>query len=307
MLSRSPSRYRRTTGDGRAPCGGTSPRIASQTRPMASYTVNERAVLMLAADQRPPVRPRQRLGRGPTKGRGGERVPRVPSLGRIRRMVPRPDRGATDETKARYAFVFGDFRRVHRTGLIACVYRAPSGATRRSSSPRTTSCSASTRRAPRGRDPTPPTPRRPVTDTYHGTVVTDDYRWLEDWSSPEVQAWSETQNLRARATLDGLPGVAVLRDRLTGDPRGGDDDASSARGACRTPLCAAPPAPQAAAVPGRPARSGRTRRREGPARSEYPRRDRHDRDRLVRPVARRPAGGRVALERRQRIRRRPRL
>jgi hypothetical protein len=32
--------------------------------------------------------------------------------------------GATDGTKARYAFVFGDFRRVHRTGLIACVYRA---------------------------------------------------------------------------------------------------------------------------------------------------------------------------------------
>jgi hypothetical protein len=32
--------------------------------------------------------------------------------------------GATDETKARYAFVVGDFRRVHRTGLIACVYRA---------------------------------------------------------------------------------------------------------------------------------------------------------------------------------------
>ena len=32
--------------------------------------------------------------------------------------------GANDETKARHAFVFGDFRRVHRTGLIACVYRA---------------------------------------------------------------------------------------------------------------------------------------------------------------------------------------
>jgi hypothetical protein len=32
--------------------------------------------------------------------------------------------GATDETKSRYAFVYGDFRRVHRTGLIACVYRA---------------------------------------------------------------------------------------------------------------------------------------------------------------------------------------
>ena len=32
--------------------------------------------------------------------------------------------GAPEETKARYAFVYGDFRRVHRTGLIACVYRA---------------------------------------------------------------------------------------------------------------------------------------------------------------------------------------
>jgi hypothetical protein len=32
--------------------------------------------------------------------------------------------GANDETKARYAFVYGDLRRVHRSGLIACVYRA---------------------------------------------------------------------------------------------------------------------------------------------------------------------------------------
>jgi hypothetical protein len=33
-------------------------------------------------------------------------------------------RGASDQTKARYGFVFGDFRRVHRSGLVACVYRA---------------------------------------------------------------------------------------------------------------------------------------------------------------------------------------
>lgn len=32
--------------------------------------------------------------------------------------------GASDDTKARYAFVYGDLRRVHRSGLIACVYRA---------------------------------------------------------------------------------------------------------------------------------------------------------------------------------------
>jgi hypothetical protein len=32
--------------------------------------------------------------------------------------------GATDQTKARNAFVYGDFRRLHRSGLIACQYRA---------------------------------------------------------------------------------------------------------------------------------------------------------------------------------------
>ena len=32
--------------------------------------------------------------------------------------------GASDGTKARYAFVFGDFRRIHRSGIIACHYRA---------------------------------------------------------------------------------------------------------------------------------------------------------------------------------------
>ena len=32
--------------------------------------------------------------------------------------------GASEETKARYGFVYGVFRRVHRTALIACVYRA---------------------------------------------------------------------------------------------------------------------------------------------------------------------------------------
>jgi hypothetical protein len=32
--------------------------------------------------------------------------------------------GAAEETKARYGFVYGDFRRIHRSGLIACLYRA---------------------------------------------------------------------------------------------------------------------------------------------------------------------------------------
>jgi hypothetical protein len=32
--------------------------------------------------------------------------------------------GTADDTKARYAFVYGDFRRIHRSGIIASHYRA---------------------------------------------------------------------------------------------------------------------------------------------------------------------------------------
>jgi len=32
--------------------------------------------------------------------------------------------GAGEETKRRYAFVLGDFRRLHRMGILACHYRA---------------------------------------------------------------------------------------------------------------------------------------------------------------------------------------
>ena len=32
--------------------------------------------------------------------------------------------GANDGTKTRYAFVIGDFRRIHRSGIIACHFRA---------------------------------------------------------------------------------------------------------------------------------------------------------------------------------------
>jgi prolyl oligopeptidase len=61
----------------------------------------------------------------------------------------------------------------------------------------------------------PPTPKKPVTDTYHGVAVTDDYRWLEDWNDKAVQDWSNAQNAHARAVLDKLPGVPVLREKLT--------------------------------------------------------------------------------------------
>jgi hypothetical protein len=44
--------------------------------------------------------------------------------GRLRELVPGLTEGANEETKARYGFVFSDFRRIHRSGMIACQYRA---------------------------------------------------------------------------------------------------------------------------------------------------------------------------------------
>ncbi len=53
--------------------------------------------------------------------------------------------------------------------------------------------------------PLPKTPKHPVVDEYLGTKVTDNYQWLEDSKSPQVEAWTEAENAHARATLDALP------------------------------------------------------------------------------------------------------
>jgi len=52
----------------------------------------------------------------------------------------------------------------------------------------------------------PPTRHSPVTETYHGTAVVDDYRWLEDSASSEVATWIEAQGAYSRSVLDALPG-----------------------------------------------------------------------------------------------------
>jgi prolyl oligopeptidase len=51
----------------------------------------------------------------------------------------------------------------------------------------------------------PPTEKKPVTDEYHGVKVVDDYRWLEEASSPAVKAWTDAQNQHSRAWLDARP------------------------------------------------------------------------------------------------------
>ena len=61
----------------------------------------------------------------------------------------------------------------------------------------------------------PQTPKRPVTDVYHGTKVVDPFRWLEDAKNAEVKKWTAAQNLHTRAFLDKLPDLAAIRKRLT--------------------------------------------------------------------------------------------
>jgi hypothetical protein len=97
----------------------------AQTCSMASYTVN-RAALEHAREL---IEARRYVLRSDW----GERQPRAADQNRYLKTHSWDEyaawhlgltEGAADETKARYAFVFGDFRRVHRSGVIAVLYRA---------------------------------------------------------------------------------------------------------------------------------------------------------------------------------------
>jgi hypothetical protein len=92
---------------------------------MASYTVNRRAV----AHARELIERRQYV----VRSEWGDVQPRAADQDAYLASHTWDDyaawhlgltEGASDETKGRYAFVFGDFRRIHRSGLIACHYRA---------------------------------------------------------------------------------------------------------------------------------------------------------------------------------------
>ena len=63
--------------------------------------------------------------------------------------------------------------------------------------------------------PPPKTPAGNTVDVIHGTKVADPYRWLENWSDPKVQAWSDAENTRTRFYLDHLPNRAAVHDRLS--------------------------------------------------------------------------------------------
>lgn len=61
----------------------------------------------------------------------------------------------------------------------------------------------------------PQTKKTPVADTLHGTVILDNYRWLESSDEPMVKAWLAKQEDIAHSIIDKLPQRKWLIERLT--------------------------------------------------------------------------------------------
>ncbi len=61
----------------------------------------------------------------------------------------------------------------------------------------------------------PESRRSDQTDDYHGTLITDPYRWLEDVGSPETKDWVSRQNAVTFGYLASLPEREPLRKRLS--------------------------------------------------------------------------------------------
>lgn len=65
-----------------------------------------------------------------------------------------------------------------------------------------------------GQGAPPKAPLRPVVDEYHGTKVSDPYRYLENLKAPEVQAWVKAQADHTAAVLGQIPGRNKLLERI---------------------------------------------------------------------------------------------
>ncbi|MEM6672761.1 MAG: prolyl oligopeptidase family serine peptidase [Planctomycetota bacterium] len=57
-------------------------------------------------------------------------------------------------------------------------------------------------------------PRLDVVDDYHGTQVSDPYRWLEEPDDPATRTWIAAQNVITRAHLDSIDGRDAIKARV---------------------------------------------------------------------------------------------
>jgi prolyl oligopeptidase len=65
-----------------------------------------------------------------------------------------------------------------------------------------------------GAQPYPAAAKRPVSDSYHGVTIADDYRWLESAADPEARDWVASENKLTRSVLDAVPGREALHERI---------------------------------------------------------------------------------------------
>jgi prolyl oligopeptidase len=91
------------------------------------------------------------------------------------------------------------------SSALGCAGEAP---------PREAPIATASASAPAEEPPWPVAEKKPVTTSYHGTTVVDDYQWLEDSKSPAVQAWSDAENAYARSVLDRAPGRTELHAQV---------------------------------------------------------------------------------------------
>ena len=56
---------------------------------------------------------------------------------------------------------------------------------------------------------------KPIAEIFHGTRVVDNYRWLEDSSSPKTQKWVAEEMAYTRSLLDPRPGREAIHKRLS--------------------------------------------------------------------------------------------
>ena len=134
------------------------PRVGAAGGGMASYSVNSAAIRHVRSliDKRRYVLDSEWGEVQPDAA--AQNTPQASFVGGAR-LAPGADRGANEETK-RYAFVCGDFSRVHRPGSSRAPGR-PSGGTRRLSGRPTSCCRHSTRR-----------PGSPQSDRHRGRCGT---------------------------------------------------------------------------------------------------------------------------------------
>lgn len=66
----------------------------------------------------------------------------------------------------------------------------------------------------RTEDAYPEARRADITETMHGLIISDPYRWLEDPASAETEAWSEAQDALFERERAGWPARDTLRERI---------------------------------------------------------------------------------------------